>query len=240
MQFGPEWMRPKIQNSPNPNGTGTGTGMTRSASTHEPSPTDSPGPGSTMNNGATTTNASTNNHNTTGITTGTSSSSGPGPGATTYSALLTPAPPPTTQGPRDASRPFRYSRDEMLRIFREGGGKGPLGLEVERWEGVVRDVPQDPVTAKPMTEGDKKVGDISYIFILIFILYSTFQVQDLCSMLYWSTQRVVIADPGRKYSCSQGRSTLRSVVGRARISTPPRTLLLLVASGPSSITLLLG
>jgi hypothetical protein len=51
----------------------------------------------------------------------------------------------------------------MLRIFSEGGGKGPLGLEVERWEGVVRDVPQDPVTAKPMTEGDKKVGDILYL-----------------------------------------------------------------------------
>jgi hypothetical protein len=66
----------------------------------------------------------------------------------------------------------------MLRIFREGGGKGPLGLEVERWEGVVRDMPQDPVTAKPMTEGDKKVGNMFRILILIsiHIPYSTSHV----------------------------------------------------------------
>ena len=27
----------------------------------------------------------------------------------------------------------------MLRIYKEGGGRGGLGLEVERWEGVVRE-----------------------------------------------------------------------------------------------------
>jgi hypothetical protein len=77
----------------------------------------------------------------------------------------------------------------MLRIFREGGGKGPLGLEVERWEGVVRDVPQDPVTAKPMTEGDKKVGDWFRIPILIHVPHSTSQTQESYYMLCCSTSK---------------------------------------------------
>jgi PERQ amino acid-rich with GYF domain-containing protein len=45
----------------------------------------------------------------------------------------------------------------MLRIYREGGGKGGLGLEVERWEGVVREVGSDPIGAREMSEGEKKV-----------------------------------------------------------------------------------
>lgn len=58
--------------------------------------------------------------------------------------------------------PFKYSRDEMLRIFQEGGGKGGLGLEVERWEGVVREMGSDPVALKEMTEADKKArGTVS-------------------------------------------------------------------------------
>lgn len=45
----------------------------------------------------------------------------------------------------------------MLRIYKEGGGKGVLGLEVERWEGVVREVGSDPVGLREMGEGEKKV-----------------------------------------------------------------------------------
>ncbi|KAJ7456540.1 hypothetical protein FB451DRAFT_1276327 [Mycena latifolia] len=58
----------------------------------------------------------------------------PAAGASSYSALVSPAPPPPTEK-RDDTHPFRYSRDEMLKIYRDGGGKGGLGLEVERWEG---------------------------------------------------------------------------------------------------------
>lgn len=45
----------------------------------------------------------------------------------------------------------------MLRIYREGGGRGGLGLEVERWEGIVREVGCDPIGLKEMSETEKKV-----------------------------------------------------------------------------------
>ena len=45
----------------------------------------------------------------------------------------------------------------MLRIYKEGGGRGGLGLEVERWEGIVREVGYDPVGLKEMSDAEKKV-----------------------------------------------------------------------------------
>lgn len=78
------------------------------------------------------------------------------PGASTYSALLTPSMPAPPERP-DGANPFKYSRDELLRIYQEGGGKGSLGLEVERWEGVVREVSSDPIALKDFSEADKKV-----------------------------------------------------------------------------------
>ena len=79
------------------------------------------------------------------------------PTANTYSSLLTPPlqPSPVTQ---DDARPFRYSKEQLLNIWKEGGGRGPLGLEVERWEGVVRAYAQDPVGTKEMSEGEAKVS----------------------------------------------------------------------------------
>ncbi|KAF8446148.1 hypothetical protein L210DRAFT_840512 [Boletus edulis BED1] len=73
----------------------------------------------------------------------------------TYSALVT----PVAQEPdkRDESRPFRFTKDEMLRIYKEGGGRGGLNLEVERWEGIVRDVGTDPVGLREMSEVEKKL-----------------------------------------------------------------------------------
>ncbi|KAG6381373.1 acetyl-coenzyme A transporter 1-domain-containing protein [Boletus reticuloceps] len=73
----------------------------------------------------------------------------------TYSALVT----PVAQEPdkRDESRPFRYNKDEMLRIYKEGGGRGGLNLEVERWEGIVRDVGAEPVGLREMSEVEKKL-----------------------------------------------------------------------------------
>ncbi|KAG6812057.1 hypothetical protein H0H92_004588 [Tricholoma furcatifolium] len=80
----------------------------------------------------------------------------PSSGASTYSALLSPAPPQQPEK-RDETHPFRYSREELLRIYREGGGKGSLGLEVERWEGVVREVGTDPIGLREMGDVEKKL-----------------------------------------------------------------------------------
>ncbi|KAF7798585.1 hypothetical protein EIP86_009807 [Pleurotus ostreatoroseus] len=77
-------------------------------------------------------------------------------GASTYSALVTPAAHPPAEK-RDLSNPFRYSKDDMLRIYKEGGGKGGLGLEVERWEGIVREVGSDPISMKELNEAEKKL-----------------------------------------------------------------------------------
>ncbi|EIW86395.1 hypothetical protein CONPUDRAFT_148488 [Coniophora puteana RWD-64-598 SS2] len=76
-------------------------------------------------------------------------------GASTYSALVTPAAPePET---RDESHPFRYSKEEMLRIYREGGGRGGLGLEVERHEGIVREVGGEPTGLRELSDAEKKL-----------------------------------------------------------------------------------
>ncbi|KAI0358935.1 hypothetical protein OH77DRAFT_1448163 [Trametes cingulata] len=78
------------------------------------------------------------------------------PGNSTYSALVTPATHPPPEG-RDDAHPFRYSKEEMLRIYKEGGGRGGLGLEVERWEGIVREIGYDPIGLKEMSEAEKKL-----------------------------------------------------------------------------------
>ncbi|CAL1696731.1 unnamed protein product [Somion occarium] len=78
------------------------------------------------------------------------------PGISSYSALVAPAsqPPPEKN---DLARPFRYSKEDLLRIYKEGGGRGGLGLEVERWEGIVREVGYDPVGLKEMNEAERKI-----------------------------------------------------------------------------------
>ncbi|EIN13245.1 hypothetical protein PUNSTDRAFT_139864 [Punctularia strigosozonata HHB-11173 SS5] len=78
------------------------------------------------------------------------------PGAATYSALVTPAPPVAAEK-RNATNPFSYTKEELLAIYKEGGGQGGLGIEVERWEGVVREVGSEPVGLKEMTEAEKKL-----------------------------------------------------------------------------------
>lgn len=80
---------------------------------------------------------------------------GPTSGPSTYSALVSPASSQPTDK-RDEAHPFRYSKEELLRIYKEGG-KGGLGLEVERWEGVVREVGTDPVGLREMGDAEKKV-----------------------------------------------------------------------------------
>ncbi|KAF9535741.1 hypothetical protein CPB83DRAFT_842258 [Crepidotus variabilis] len=77
-------------------------------------------------------------------------------GTSTYSSLVS-ATPPAPSDKIDDAHPFRYSKEEMLSIFQEGGGKGGLGIEVERWEGVVRELAADPVALREMSETEKKL-----------------------------------------------------------------------------------
>jgi PERQ amino acid-rich with GYF domain-containing protein len=89
--------------------------------------------------------------------------------ASTYSALVTPVAAPEPEK-RDECRPFRYSKEAMLRIYKEGGGRGGLGLEVERWEGIVHEVSSEPTGLREMSDAEKKVrqiGLIVYVFGLI-------------------------------------------------------------------------
>ncbi|KAK0466371.1 uncharacterized protein EV420DRAFT_826857 [Desarmillaria tabescens] len=83
--------------------------------------------------------------------------SAPASYASTYSALVSSAPPPLSDS-RDEAHPFRYSKEELLQIFRDGGGQGGLGLEVERWEGVVREIGTEPTSLREMGEAEKKVS----------------------------------------------------------------------------------
>lgn len=87
-------------------------------------------------------------------------------GASTYSALVS-APPAPQSERQDEAHPFRYSKEELLKIYREGGGKAGLGLEVERWEGVVREVGNDPIGFRELSDNEKKVrklGRLSWLF----------------------------------------------------------------------------
>ena len=73
----------------------------------------------------------------------------------TYSALVSPAP-PNQADPHDEVHPFRYSKKDLFKIYKDGGKAG-LGLEVERWEGVVREHGSDPIGLREMGEAEKKV-----------------------------------------------------------------------------------
>ena len=60
---------------------------------------------------------------------------------------------------REGSHPLRYSKEEMIRIYREGV-KTTLGLEVERWEGIIREIGADPVGTREMTDVEKRVSTL--------------------------------------------------------------------------------
>ena len=76
------------------------------------------------------------------------------PSPTTHSSL---ASMPLAQfEKRDEPNPFRYSKEDMLRIYRESV-TGGLGLDIERWEGVVREGASEPVSLREMDEAEKKV-----------------------------------------------------------------------------------
>ncbi|KAI9460165.1 hypothetical protein BJY52DRAFT_1186046 [Lactarius psammicola] len=77
-------------------------------------------------------------------------------GVSSYSALLTPSL-NNTQEPSDSANPFLYSKEDLLKFYKDGGGRRGLGLDVERWEGVVREVGSEPVALKEWTEGERKL-----------------------------------------------------------------------------------
>ncbi|KAL5518843.1 SMY2 [Sanghuangporus vaninii] len=80
----------------------------------------------------------------------------PPSGVASYSALVTPHAPPV-QDKRDIVHPFKYSRDEMLQVFKNLGGCFELPIEVEHWDGVVRESPGEPVSLSDFTEVEKKL-----------------------------------------------------------------------------------
>lgn len=86
----------------------------------------------------------------------------PPSGGSTYSAHVTPTSAATPEN-RDVAHPFRYSKEDMIRIYKEAGGRSGLGLEVERWEGIVREVALDPVGLKDPGEAEKKVRFVSVV-----------------------------------------------------------------------------
>ncbi|KAG9102809.1 hypothetical protein FRC06_001073 [Ceratobasidium sp. 370] len=79
------------------------------------------------------------------------------PNVSSYSSLLTSASPPPEIKSEDESYPFRYSKDQMIRVWKDGGGRGGLGLEVERWPGIVREVGGEPVGVRDMTQEERKL-----------------------------------------------------------------------------------
>ncbi|KAI5124605.1 hypothetical protein M0805_004215 [Coniferiporia weirii] len=78
------------------------------------------------------------------------------PGASSYSALVTPTA-AAAQTKRDIAYPFKYTRDEMLQVWKDGGGGGMLPIEVERWEGVVRVTAGEPACLRELSEIEKKL-----------------------------------------------------------------------------------
>ncbi|PFH54735.1 hypothetical protein AMATHDRAFT_277 [Amanita thiersii Skay4041] len=74
----------------------------------------------------------------------------------------TPSPPPSTYSPllstmSPLDNPFRYSKHDLLRIYKDAPSKRSLPLDVERWDGVVRDFPSDPVSLREMDDTERKL-----------------------------------------------------------------------------------
>lgn len=65
----------------------------------------------------------------------------------------------------DTSHPdsiFRYTKEDMLDIYRQSKAKHPLSLEVKRWEGIIRAIAVEPSNVRGMTESESKVVFLTY------------------------------------------------------------------------------
>ncbi|KAF8311278.1 hypothetical protein DL93DRAFT_1496001 [Clavulina sp. PMI_390] len=70
----------------------------------------------------------------------------------------------------DPAHPFRYSKDQLLGVWRDGGvQKGVLGVEVARWPGIVRDSVTEPAGMREMSVEERKACS----FIPLYIAYPT-------------------------------------------------------------------
>jgi hypothetical protein len=87
--------------------------------------------------------------------------------------------------------PFRYSKEEMLQVWKDGGGCGGLGLEVELWEGVVREIGGEPAGLREMGEGERKVcSELSS------------RPRDPATQWHFHTRLFLVTRPLRACSCS--------------------------------------
>ena len=60
---------------------------------------------------------------------------------------------------RDGGHTLRYSKEEMIRIYRDGA-KTTLGPEVDRWDGIIREIGTDPAGTKEMSDVEKRVSTL--------------------------------------------------------------------------------
>jgi PERQ amino acid-rich with GYF domain-containing protein len=110
------------------------------------------------------------------------------PNTKPYSSILQPSPSISLHSPalgtddHDQINPFKYSKEQMLKVWRDGidGMSGPgagftLGLEVERWPGVVRDLPDEPVGVRKMTPEEKRVRMILSVRLLLKLINIRFR-----------------------------------------------------------------
>lgn len=91
------------------------------------------------------------------------------PSTGSYSSLVSGGGSTVTVQPerRDEAHPFRYSKDDMLKIFKEQT-RPSLGLEVERWDGIVQESASGPVSLREISDGEKKVRQFSFYFFASF------------------------------------------------------------------------
>jgi PERQ amino acid-rich with GYF domain-containing protein len=86
----------------------------------------------------------------------TASNGSPAPPGASYAALAS-HPSAITPLKHDGAFPYRYTKEELLHIYKEGGGRGGLPLEVDRWDGVTHEIGSEPISIREMTEDEKKV-----------------------------------------------------------------------------------
>lgn len=77
---------------------------------------------------------------------------GTGSPAHSYSSSLL-----STPATRLGDSSYKYTKDEMLQIWKDSVNRPELSLEVERWEGVINDDAHEPVGVQEMDEAEKKL-----------------------------------------------------------------------------------
>ncbi|KAG8874897.1 hypothetical protein FRB97_005557 [Tulasnella sp. 331] len=142
LHFGPEWMRKPSKAapaSPGPNGN----------------------PSSPFTTGSNHANSNSNYGPVLNGTPVSTHSSNTGQTHSSYSSLLA-SPMQPSEPSSDSSNPFRYSKEQMLAVWKNGGGHGELGLEVERWPGIVTEDAGEPLGLTELTPDEKKLYAMPY------------------------------------------------------------------------------